>query len=403
MEANDTLHLVLLEINLNKYSSEALDTHALEQLDTILSEWAGTGTQLILRFLYDWNGEALTSEPDSIEQIMEHMDQTAEIVNCHTDCVFLLQGIYLGNCGEMNNSNWMDDESMIALITHLAEVTDPSIYLSVRTPAQWRTITGLTDLPDNYPTSDGSLLSRLGLFNDGILGSDTDLGTYGAASRADASSLSDKWTRDEELAFQEELCLYVPNGGEVVYDTKQNDLDEALTAFTQMHISYLNCAYDLDVIEKWKNTTYESDDLWNGCSGYEYIESHLGYRYALQSSALSFDTWRDDEATLSFTIENTGFAPFLRTYLADVSIYSCETNERIAVYQVDSDLQSISNGKTTEVTVMIPVRELDEGSYCLYFNLYDEATGEIIYLASSPVLTEYGYSLGAFTVGEASE
>ena len=48
----------------------------------------------------------------------------------------------------------------------------------------------------------------------------------------------------------------VPNGGEVVLDNKYNDIDNAAKDLASMHVSYLNNAHDLAVINKWKKQTY---------------------------------------------------------------------------------------------------------------------------------------------------
>ena len=100
-DAKNRQGIVMLEVNLQNFSNEDLSDSALSQLDTILSAWQRHGSQVILRFLYDWDGKAMETEPQSLEQILRHMDQTAEVVNRYTDCVFLMQGIFVGNCGEM--------------------------------------------------------------------------------------------------------------------------------------------------------------------------------------------------------------------------------------------------------------------------------------------------------------
>ena len=98
-----------------------------------------------------------------------------------------------------------------------------------------------------------SLASRLGLYNDGMLGSANDTGTYGDKAAADLdTNYSDAWTREDELAFQNDLCLYVPNGGEVIIDNVYNDFDNAVKDLSQMHVSYLNSEYDSTVLNKWK-------------------------------------------------------------------------------------------------------------------------------------------------------
>ena len=146
-------------------------------------------TQRNLRFLYDWDGIAQTTEPNSLDLILTHMDQVSTLVNQHCDSVYIMQGIFIGNWAEMHHSNFMDDRSVKTLIHHLNEVIDPSIYLSVRTPSQWRMINEVYDLPAQFPAfgAGTSLMGRLGFFNDGILGSESDLGTYGDTARQDAT------------------------------------------------------------------------------------------------------------------------------------------------------------------------------------------------------------------------
>ena len=132
--------LSLIEINLKNYAECDLTAFALSQVDSILSAWSKTGNQLILRFLYDWDGQNLQSEPKELSQILKHMEQVGPIINSYASSVYLIQGIFVGNWGEMNKTVHMGDGQMQTLIEKLADVTDPSIFLSVRTPAQLRSI-----------------------------------------------------------------------------------------------------------------------------------------------------------------------------------------------------------------------------------------------------------------------
>ena len=50
--------LVLLEINLKNYKNTTISEHALSQLEQIFKDWSNTDTQILLRFLYDWDGIA---------------------------------------------------------------------------------------------------------------------------------------------------------------------------------------------------------------------------------------------------------------------------------------------------------------------------------------------------------
>ena len=401
--------LSLIEINLKNYANCDLTDTALTEIDSILSAWAQTGSQLILRFLYDWDGQNLQSEPKELAQILTHMEQVGPIVNEYASSVYLLQGIFVGNWGEMNNTAHMGNGEMETLIQKLAEVTDPSIFLSVRTPAQWRTIVGeggrglfdrgqfnrgqtYTSDPVASRSADEALLvSRLGLYNDGMLGSANDTGTYGDKVAADAdTNYSNAWTREDELTFQNDLCRSVPNGGEVIIDNPYNDFDNAIKDLAQMHVSYLNSAYDSAVLDKWKATIVTGNsDIWNGMSGYDYIERHLGYRYVLNngsndssnnsslsnsssssnssnsagssnssSSLLKFHPLFDETGTLTVAVKNVGFSNCYRPLEVMVSIVSDRTGECVASVAADTDPRNWNSGETTEFEVPIDVRSL---------------------------------------------
>lgn len=378
--------LVLLEINLCRFSDQALSSSALSQLDTILSAWERNGNQIILRFLYDWDGKAMESEPQSIDQIFQHMDQTAEIVNRYTDCIFLMQGAFVGNYGEMNNSNYLSDENCTALIQHLADVIDPFIFLSVRTPAQRRRVLNSMDVPSEENAFDGSLFSRLGLYNDGMLGTANDTGTYGDTP-ASADAYRSAWVREDELNFQNELCNFVPNGGEVILDNPYNDLENAISDLAQMHVSYLNSAHDLAVLDKWKNSVYEDESsIFNGLSGYDYIGRHLGYRYVVRDTSL-------DRSSLTLQLANVGFSVSYRKMDLQLTLVS-DTGEGFS-YPLSDDSRFWTPGSTVELSVSLPLRALEKGTYTVYFQMMDPSLQREIIPANTFSHSEYGYQIGS--------
>ena len=191
------------------------------------------------------------AEPSDFYRIKNHIQQVSATVNAHADCIYILQGLFIGNNGEMNNTNYGDIDQMRQLAETLAKNISPSIYLAVRTPAQLRGIL-YSRTPMAGQSDEGSLASRLGLFNDGMLGSVYDLGTYDDTPLTSASEFNEQGTRSEELLFQNKLCQYVPNGGEVTIDNKYNNLDNAISDLSTMCVSYLNSDHDLAVLNKWK-------------------------------------------------------------------------------------------------------------------------------------------------------
>lgn len=299
--------LVLIEINLMNYNDCALSDHALTQIEKILQIWSSQGYRIILRFLYDWDGKSADTEPKDLALIQTHMSQIAPIVNAHAKDIYTMQGIFVGDFAEMHGGSHMDTDSMCTLAKCLDSVIDPDIFLSVRTPAQRRRI---LDSAEAFP-ADSTLAARLGLFNDGMLGSGNDLGTYGDTDRSQSVSLDDHWLREQELEYQDELCRLVPNGGEAVIDNPLNDLDQAIDTLAIMHVSYLNRMHHEEVIDKWRSDTVHTGDVWEGTNGYDYIDAHLGSRYRCAGVSVSpFDCWTDDTATLELTFTNTGFSGF---------------------------------------------------------------------------------------------
>lgn len=370
--------LALLQFNLRDWPNESLSEAALSQLDYILSAWASSDKQLILRFLYDWDGKASETEPADLSVIQTHMKQTAEIYNHYADHIFLLQGLYTGNYGEMHHSRHQSAEAIASLASTLYEASDASIYLGVRTPNQWRTISKQTS---------GKLDKRLSLFNDGLLASSSDAGTYGDKERS------------SEIAFQNTLCRTVPNGGEVIISNPCNDFENAVSDFSQMHISYLNMDYDPDVLNKWKNTPYSGEDIFRGLNGYDYMERHLGYRFVLRSSSFSFPSQASDHAILEISLENVGFSANYASFRHEITLCAKNSDTR---FTFPLDYPVIPAGETAVLSLELPVRDMEPDTYDIYLKTRDSLSSETILYGNDLSPAPDGYFIGALTFEKAS-
>lgn len=369
-----TESLVLLEINLKNYRTGEISKKGIAQLNDILASWekSPNNTKLILRFLYDWDGVAFATEPDSLSLVLKHIEQIAPTVNRHSNCVYIMQGVFIGNWGEMHHSEFQDENSLKQLINKLNGVIDPSIYLSVRTPEQWRTL-NCSYQPKNN--------TRIGLSNDGILGSESDLGTYAENER------------EKELEFQNKLCRYVPNGGEVVFNQSLSSLKNAVSALKEMRISYLNADYDSRVFEKWKNSVWTGNDAFNGCDGYTYIRSHLGYRYNIDSCKIKKSDLIKPDYTLQITIKNNGFSNVLKPFETAITLINKETGECLPL-PFNADLMSLYGGDKKSFRVKLPTKAIKKGEYLIYFSVKDSSSGQTIFLGNENEITENGYLLG---------
>lgn len=390
--------LTMLQINLQEYRGGELSSAALESISSLFQVISKTDKHWIVRFLYDWNGENEQYEPQDIEIIKGHMRQVGGILNEYKDCIFTLQGLFIGNWGEMNGTAYSDQDSMRQLAEQLAAVTDEDIFLSVRMPAQWRKITGTAD-----PAGHSIFSERLGLYNDGMLGSWSDYGTYNDRTREEAGDLG-IWTRNEELAFQEELCGKVPNGGEVIVDNPYNDFEAALADLKTMHVTYLNKDYDKNVMNKWAETIVHTEDCFDGMDGLSYIERHLGYRLLISETEMSFQPGHDT-VELTTAIRNAGFAPLYRP--CSMRILMQEKNGAYVFEKEFSvDLSALTGGNQTAkeavLSIVLPLPE-KEGEFEVRLEVTDSRTGEDIILANEQRNMKNGktsYLIGKFTVNK---
>ena len=229
------------------------------------------------------------------------------------------------------------------------------------------------------------------LFNDGIFGSETDLGTYESRDK-----------RKLDLKWQYDSLGYGPVGGEAVADVRISGIspgqDTALDTMTntgnisftesaepvkqsvrnsvmddlrKMHVTYLNSMHDQKLLDQWKAQTMK----WNGSmiSVYDYIGLHLGYRFIVRDA-----TWTAVEKTvpggglrkhfmgkkekfLEATVENSGFADLYEE--AECIIYvktsdgvshicpETETESMIEITRPECDARTWKSGTTSKIKI----------------------------------------------------
>lgn len=394
MQEDTDTALSLIEINLQEYRLGEISDAGMDNMKALFAALAEQNKHYIVRFLYDWNGENRQYEPSDIDIIVRHMQQMGPILQQYADEIFTLQSLFIGNCGEMNNTQYTDQDSMQTLAETLASVSSPDTYLAVRTPLQWRRIAQTAD-PEELVERESVYANRLGLFNDGMLGNVYDCGTYGNESRADVG-IYKQWSREEELAFQDALCRTVPNGGEAILDNEYNDLDNALADFDQMHVTYLNEEYDPNVIGKWRTSVVRSDDCFNGTDGLTYIREHLGYRFVIKECHIRQNFW-EDTLDIEIAIQNVGFAPIYKMSEASVVFMPSNGGEKYSV-DVEHNLDQLSGGRESDqiatIHATVPLSELLHMDYDICLLLKDKAGGAVISFANEQETSTIGIKVG---------
>ncbi len=391
-----SMTMAMVQINLREYNDRPLSQAALDNIEELFCALEKQDKEYLIRFLYDWSGKNSETEPAEVEIILTHMRQLEETLRAHKDIIYIHQGLFIGNWGEMNGTQHLPYMQELAL--QLASVTDESTFLAVRMPAQWRKITETAD-PKQSSWENDSIAHRLSLFNDGMLGNIGDYGTYGTVSREEVGDFT-HWNREEELAFQNELCKVVPNGGEVIVENPVNDFENAIADMTTMHVSYLNRDYDQAVLDKWAETIITEEGCFNGMDGLTYVERHLGYRLLIHGTDMDYDLYKD-KLVLEVTLQNVGFAPLYRK----PELYAVISNAEgtlVRTYPIDADVRVLTGGNQAEqllpVQAVIELSGYEAGEYNVYFYIQDPASGKRILLANEQEEETLGYKVGHLNI-----
>ncbi len=397
IQDDSELDLYLIQINLTNYRNGEISEAGLNNIENLFVALRAKEKQYIVRFLYDWDGKGPEAEPRELGIVLTHMRQLEDVLKEYQDIIFVQQGVFLGSYGEMHGSKFLSEENIQTLVQQLAHVTGEKTFLAVRTPIQWRKVTQISD-PRKIMT-DASFASRVSLYNDGMMGTEQDVGTYGLLGREEAGDWA-AWNREDELSFQEELCKYVPNGGEVIIENAYNDFENAIDSMEKMHVTYLNQMYDLNVLNKWAGTIVSDGSIYDGMDGLSYIERHLGYRLCIVNVNASYDFW-EDTMSVDIILKNVGFAPLYKDALLYLVVQHEESGMQ-RMYTMDGDIRQLTGGREhDEVLTLHKDISLDgysEGSYKIYFYILDVDSGKHIQLANEQDETRYGYSIGEIKV-----
>lgn len=369
--------LAFLLVHIGAYQGRELDASALENLRKGLSFFRSGGKELIVRGVYDSAGRGAQSEPAQFERVCRHLRQLGQVMGEFRDLVFVYQGMLLGSWGEMHSSRFLTGPRMRELLDILERTVGETTFLAVRRPCFYRMLRQKSQTEE----------TRLGLFDDAIFASETDLGTFGTET-ARTAGWEAPWLPEEELAFEETLCRNVPQGGEALLgESGPPPLKTAVGQLHQMHITYLNSQYDPALLDVWKRQRWASSDGWNGMSGRDYIGAHLGYRFLVR--AVSVRT-KGDAPEISVTLENVGFAPlYHQCQLALVQKTPAGEEHRVFL---EGDLRGLTAGN--RLLAAGQLRPESSDLYLRLFRVWDNR--EIRFGTQSPGQPENTKALGLF-------
>ncbi len=301
---NAATQLYHLRIDISAFSAavngdtdKPLTPVALDGLNDLLSFLKNQDKNAVVRFAYDPSyGGAKDKEP-SLQNILRHIEQVCPILNGYESTITAIEAGLIGPWGEMHSSAIANAQNISPIIDKFLD-SATNVPVLVRTPKMIYDYLGITpNDAENHTIGANETAYRLGLYNDGYLGSDSDLGTY--------------TNRARDIEFLSRQTNHLPYGGEVVIpDSPLHNIETCLHEMNKINLSYLNIEWNNNVIDKWKNSYYTrdcgTDSLYYGKTAFDYIQNHMGYRFVLKNSTFKYSN-KLDELNIELMLQNVGF------------------------------------------------------------------------------------------------
>lgn len=308
-----------------------IDDRTLAAWRAMLDNVRANGALVTPRFAYDYDG--VTGCEPAFDMVLTHIRQIAGVLSDYADVVPSIECGIIGMFGEMHSSKYDDashPEYDTTIVRTWLDELDPRIKVQVRSPKYLFRLLQREVLGTTGTLRGETVLARLtelegwdriGLYNDGYLGTVYDYGTF-----TDANG-NNNFSREQANRWLKRL-RDIPYGGEIATlttDEQENTWPPFVqSGFNQVaewydcHLSYLRGTPDsMRVVRKMKQYTFTESAYsfsgmpslseWNGRNLLEFMRSHMGYRFVLRSSRLTDEAAPGGTLQLAFDVENTGF------------------------------------------------------------------------------------------------
>lgn len=337
--------------------SQDLTEDALNVLQQTFDNIRDFGGHVIVRVCYDpwYNGRSNVTPAH--EWVLKHVKQLAPVLSKNTDVIVALEMGMHGAYGEMHSDTSITYDRVAEAVNLMLRNTPPELKILTRTGNYSAKVLGFDNWGVDFHVdgekfaeiakAKGDTMYRVGMFNDGYLGTQYDYGTWGADCKTSIC-------REEGVAWLEKYGINTPYGGEALttasgYEVINTPEFLAYEGF-RTHTSYLNIQWNNNLIDSWKKTTFKQKDFdydparVDSLSGFKYINDHLGYRFVLRKSWLSDTVGADGILHAKLRIQNVGFGNLTRKMKASVYIHGMVDFgplDTIAALNINKSLDSI--------------------------------------------------------------
>ena len=307
------------------------------------------------------------------------------------DIIALVESSFIGKWGEQHGGDILSDDvkkgtNVSKLVIKLLDVVPKSRTLNIRYPGNicWlingssdnNSINSCLNNISNLKANPTDNYYRVGIWNDGYLGSSSDLKTFYWLN-------SDQ--REAGISFLNNQATHTIYGGEAtmcggdwcknsVYDQNNNLYYSSAHMIEEMfetHTSYLNSMWNSKVLNAWITDKYNGDEeLYNNKSAYLYIQNHLGYRLVLNSTTIPKQVKQNREAQININLKNIGAGNVVNqktTYI----VLKNDTNEyAIEIPIEDMDVRQWLSRDTQNINVSVPIeKDMEPGNYDVYLKI----------------------------------
>ncbi|NLT54164.1 MAG: DUF4832 domain-containing protein [Actinomycetales bacterium] len=349
----DHISLIWCYFYLEPFRSSDISPAALQNMQRQLNTIRKAGLKTVLRFAYTDDTAGDDAAP---AQVLRHIAQLEPYLRRHADVIVTVQAGFVGTWGEwaftqhfgspsgrLVDNNAADWRNRRAVIDALLDALPASRSVQLRTPAYKRHFFGSTALTAGQ-AHHGTARSRVGFHNDCFLASDTDMGTFSAAS---------------ERSYLRQETRYVPMGGETCgLNPPRSTCPTALNELARYHWTYLN-SDDTAVLGSWRT---------GGCM--KQVERRLGYRLVLVRGTYPKTVTRATGLRIRLSIRNDGWAAPVNPRRVQLLLRAANGRviRRVAL---KVDPRTWLPGTTTiDQTITVP-DDLPNGRYRLFLALPD--------------------------------
>jgi hypothetical protein len=199
--------------------SQDLTEDALNVLQTTFDNIRANNGFAIVRICYDpWYNGRSNVTPEH-KWVMRHVEQLAPVLSKNTDVIVALEMGMHGAYGEMHSDTNITYDRIAEATNLMLRSTPPELKILTRTGNYSAKVLGFDNWGVDFhidgdkfkeiAKAKGDTMYRVGMFNDGYLGTQYDYGTWGADC---ATSIC----REEGVAWLEKYGINTPYGGEAL-------------------------------------------------------------------------------------------------------------------------------------------------------------------------------------------